>query len=364
MKKVLLIEDHKLLCDEVCDWFTFEGFETYSAYNGRDGVELARRHLPDIILCDIMMPEMSGMQVLETLRKDPATKFIPFIFMTALAERNDLRTGMEGGADDYITKPFTRLEVLTAVSTRLQKSEEIRENAESVIEELRNNLIYGLPHELRTPLNAMVAYGEMLKDFSESFSHKEVNEMGEQIFTSAMRLFRLIENYLLYAQLELRKISPEERYVLMQPADVCRKTAHAVAARYHRENDLQLTTGNGEGQVHITEMEFAKIIEELVDNACKFSKPGQPVLLSCGSSQGTFTLTLQDHGSGMAAADIQRIGAYMQFDRKLQAQEGSGLGLIISKRIVELFNGRFSLESSHGEGTSIRITLPAPLDKE
>ncbi len=362
MKKVLLIEDHKLLCDEVCDWFTFEGFDTYSAYNGRNGVELARKHLPDIILCDIMMPEMSGMQVLETLRKDPATKLIPFIFMTALAERNDLRTGMEGGADDYITKPFTRLEVLTAVNTRLQKSEDIRENAESVIEELRNNLIYGLPHELRTPLNAMVAYGEMLKDFSESFSNKEVKEMGEQIFTSAMRLFRLIENYLLYAQLELKQISPQERYVLMEPAAVCRKTANAVAARYQRENDLQLSTG--EGQVNITEMEFAKIIEELVDNACKFSTPRQAVLLSCGSSQGTFTLTVQDHGRGMAAADIQRIGAYMQFDRKLQAQEGSGLGLIISKRIVELFNGRFSLESSPGEGTSIRITLPAPLDKE
>jgi len=176
-----------------------------------------------------------------------------------------------------------------------------------------------------------------------------------------MRLFRLIENYLLYAQLELKRISPEERYVLMQPAAVCRRTANAVAARYHRENDLQLTTG--EGQVKITEMEFAKIIEELVDNACKFSKPGQAVVLTCGASEGIFSLTLQDYGRGIAATDIQRIGAYMQFDRKLQAQEGSGLGLIISKRIVELFNGRFSLESSPGEGTIIRITLPAQVNE-
>ena len=357
MKKILIIEDHRLLCDEIRDWFTYEGFQTFAAYNGREGVELALKYLPDIILCDIMMPELSGKQILNALRNHPATKLIPFIFMTALAERHDIRTGMALGADDYITKPFTRQEVLTSVNSRLKKTEEIRENAESVMQELRDNIIHGLPHELRTPLNAMVAYGEMLKDFSETFSPQEIKEMGEQIFDSAMRLFRLIENYLLYAQLEL-KAGAKEQYVLLHPAVLCQKTAQAVAVRHRRENDLQLLMEDA--PVKITELEFAKIVEELVDNAFKFSKPNQAVVLSCGRAAGSFRLTVQDHGRGMAAVDIQRIGAYMQFDRKQQAQEGSGFGLIISKRIVELFDGQFNLESTPGQGSLIRITLPAP----
>jgi signal transduction histidine kinase len=358
MKKILIIEDHHLLCDEIKDWFTFEGFQTFSAYNGRDGIDLAFQQIPDIILCDIMMPEMSGMQVLEKLRSEPATKLIPFIFMTALADREDLRNGMEGGADDYVTKPFTRDELLSAVQTRLQKTVELKEGAESAIRELRDNLIYGLPHELRTPLNAMIAYGEMLKDDADMYSYNDIEDMGEQIYASAMRLFRLVENYLLYAQLELRKIDKGNSYVLADPAAVCTKTANAVAVKHGREIDLQIVAS--EGQASVTELEFAKIVEELVDNAFKFSKPGQPVMLSCGNAEGSYRLMVDDQGRGLAAADIQKIGAYMQFDRKLQAQEGSGLGLIIAKRIIELFDGTINLESALGKGTIVTVLLPAP----
>jgi two-component system, sensor histidine kinase and response regulator len=357
MNKILIIEDHHLLCDEIRDWFTFEGFQTHSAYNGCHGIELALQHLPDVILCDIMMPEMSGMQVLERLRNEPATKLIPFIFMTALADREDLRSGMEGGADDYVTKPFTRDELLNAVRTRLQKTVELKENAEAAIRELRENLIYGLPHELRTPLNAMVAYGEVLKDDADSYSYVDIKEMGEQIYTSAMRLFRLIENYLLYAQLELKKVDKGDTYILADPAAVCQKTAMAVAAKHGREIDLQILAS--EGRASITELEFAKIVEELVDNAFKFSKPGQAVVVSCGDAEGTFRLLVADNGRGIAAANVQKIGAYMQFDRKLQAQEGSGLGLVIAKRIVELFYGTISLESAPEKGTIVTVALPA-----
>jgi signal transduction histidine kinase len=357
MTKILIIEDHHLLCDEIRDWFTFEGFQTYAAYNGRHGIELALQHLPDVILCDIMMPEMSGMQVLERLRSEPTTKLMPFIFMTALADREDLRSGMEGGADDYVTKPFTRDELLSAVRTRLQKTVELKENAEAAIRELRENLIYGLPHELRTPLNAMVGYGELLKDGADSYSFEEIKSMGAQVYESAMRLFRLIENYLLYAQLEIKKVDAGETYVLADPAAVCQTTAKGVAAKYYRENDLQISMS--EGKASITELEFAKIVEELVDNAFKFSKPGQAVVVSCGEAEGTFRLRVADNGRGIAAANVQKIGAYMQFDRKLQAQEGSGLGLVIAKRIVELFDGTINLESASEKGTIVTVTLPA-----
>jgi len=121
MKKILIIEDQKMLRDEVCDWFIFEGFETYSAANGHEGLLQAKLHLPDLILCDIMMPEMDGYAVLSNLRQTPETSPIPFLFMTAMADHQQVVYGMRAGADDYITKPFTRLDLLNAVNARLKR---------------------------------------------------------------------------------------------------------------------------------------------------------------------------------------------------------------------------------------------------
>lgn len=123
MKKILVIEDEKLLREEITDILLFEGFEVLQAENGLEGEEMALAIKPDLILCDIMMPEVSGTQLLTRLREHEETKRIPFIFMSALAERKHLRNGMELGADDYITKPFTVQEVLQSIRTRLDKQQ-------------------------------------------------------------------------------------------------------------------------------------------------------------------------------------------------------------------------------------------------
>jgi CRP-like cAMP-binding protein/CheY-like chemotaxis protein len=122
-KKVLIIEDNNDIRENVVEILELANYHVFDANNGKKGVELAIKELPDIILCDIMMPELDGYGVLYMLNKNTDTAAIPFIFLTAKAERVDLRKGMELGADDYLTKPFDDMELLNAIESRLKKKE-------------------------------------------------------------------------------------------------------------------------------------------------------------------------------------------------------------------------------------------------
>ncbi len=118
---MLIIEDNDDIRDGIVEMLDLANYETLAAKNGKIGVELAIKHIPDIILCDIMMPELDGYGVLYLLQKNLQTAAIPFIFMTAKAERCDMRKGMEMGADDYLTKPFDDVELFNAIESRLKK---------------------------------------------------------------------------------------------------------------------------------------------------------------------------------------------------------------------------------------------------
>ncbi|HMP83960.1 MAG TPA: response regulator [Verrucomicrobiota bacterium] len=124
MKKILVIEDEPEMRRNISTILRLERFQPLTAENGRTGLELAKKELPDLILCDVMMPELDGHGVLQALRADTATAAIPFIFLTAKGEKEDLRSGMNLGADDYLTKPVLKAELLKAITARLQRSEQ------------------------------------------------------------------------------------------------------------------------------------------------------------------------------------------------------------------------------------------------
>ena len=356
MKKILVIEDELLLREGVSEILTYEGFQVFEAENGEDGILSANTYLPDLILCDILMPVMDGYEVLSRIRKSEMTKLIPFIFMTALSERSDLRTGMELGSDDYITKPYTREELLSAINTRLKKAMEITSQKENELNELRENIMHHLPHELRTPLNGMIGYGQLLMDYPQSYTHEELASVGKNIYDSSMRLYRLIQNYLMYAQLEVKKKDSVEVVKLKSLDKICKSVAEEIALSYSRVADLKFTCSGG--GAFSGNSEFLKITEELTDNAFKFSIPGDKVEVGCSMEEGTFHLTVQDKGRGISSNDISRIGAYMQFDREYYEQQGSGLGLVITKKIVELYDGILKIDSTVGKGTSVQVSLP------
>lgn len=122
-KKILLIEDNNEVRENTAEMLELANYEVITAENGKIGVELAKKNKPDLVICDIMMPEMDGYGVLFMLGKDPETSGIPFIFLTAKVEKSDIRKGMELGADDYLTKPFDEMSLLNAIEIRLKKSE-------------------------------------------------------------------------------------------------------------------------------------------------------------------------------------------------------------------------------------------------
>lgn len=126
MKKILLIEDNKDMRENTAEILQFSKYNVLTAKNGKEGVEIAQSEKPDLIICDIMMPVLDGYGVLHLLSKEPETASIPFIFLTAKADRSELRKGMEMGADDYLTKPFDDIELLNAIESRLRKNELIR----------------------------------------------------------------------------------------------------------------------------------------------------------------------------------------------------------------------------------------------
>src|SRR6516162_6859295 len=121
MRTLLIIDDHDEIRENIVEILTLAGYRVLSAGNGKKGVEVAIKEKPELVICDIMMPELDGYGVLHLLKKNPETEHIPFIFLTAKTERTDFRKGMEMGADDYVTKPFDDLELLNAIEIRLKK---------------------------------------------------------------------------------------------------------------------------------------------------------------------------------------------------------------------------------------------------
>ena len=146
MKKILVIEDEPDTLDNLVLMLEMEGFKVFSAPNGRAGLKLAKREMPELILCDVSMPELDGYGVLEALRADPSTVSIPFIFLTAKGDKKDLRTGMNLGADDYLTKPAGADEVLSAIRARLDRHNE-KEQAAMARVELKPNFESAKPLE-------------------------------------------------------------------------------------------------------------------------------------------------------------------------------------------------------------------------
>lgn len=162
MKKILVIEDEPPVRANILELLEAEEFEAVGAENGFIGALWAQEHLPDLIICDVMMPEVDGYEVLSALRQVPTTATIPFIFLTAMADKADIRQGMDLGADDYLTKPFTRAELLGAVASRFSKQEVIMQQFQT--ERDRALTLQQKVQELQQSVNSQ---GEVLQQLQQ-----------------------------------------------------------------------------------------------------------------------------------------------------------------------------------------------------
>ncbi|MDX1991319.1 MAG: hybrid sensor histidine kinase/response regulator [bacterium] len=356
MVRVLIIEDNpsqRLLIRDALE----EDHEIFLAEDGVSGLEKARQVQPDLVVCDIAMPGMDGFGVLEKLRNEPLLAGVPFIFLTAYDERHWIRKGMDSGADDYLTKPFGIYDLRTAINARLKKKQSQDEQFKQQLDELRHNITVALPHEVRTAIMVIQGYTYLLMDEHSSLLPEHAS-MLKSLGSYAERLHQLSEKFLWYT-----------RGLMLKPGNnpvpnptfadaVIPKAALDKAAQYGRERDLRI--GVEPGEVMIPDDCMKRVVEELVENACKFSDPGTPIYVSAGLGENVYMLTVRDAGRGIPLEQLSKVGAFMQFERPQQEQTGTGLGLIVARQLVEGYGGSFGIHSAVDEGTSVNVHLPSP----
>lgn len=361
-KKILVVEDDDLIRKQIVFILQELGnYQAFDAKNGSEALRIALDEIPDLILSDIMMPVMDGYELLNSLREEEATATIPFIFMSAKVDKIDIRSGMNLGADDYLTKPFDPDELLKAIDTRISKLENFEKQANYKLEELRTNISFSLPHELLTPLTGIMGFGEMLKNADEETNLKEINEMGRLIYDSGKRLQHLIENFLLYSRLESTSFSYLDLQLALnnyiENADMnIAALAVDMAEQFNRQNDFEISFCSM--NLHISNDYLSKLFYELIYNSIQFSEIGSKIQLSSIRENMFYKICLADHGIGMTRDQIKSIGAYMQFNRKQFEQQGQGLGLAIAFKIVDIHGGKIEIESELNIGTKVYVYFP------
>jgi DNA-binding response OmpR family regulator/anti-sigma regulatory factor (Ser/Thr protein kinase) len=361
MQTILVIEDDPGIRAAIVDILELEGYHAFSAEDGVRGVACAREHRPKLIICDIMMPYLDGYGVLSQLRKHAETATIPFIFLTGRTSTDDVRQGMNLGADDYLTKPFGAEELLRTIQARLDRHARLAEKLQRRVDELHNNLLSVLPHELNTPLQSILAGTEFLRDEYASLEPSDIEELLRIVHLSALRMRRLISNSLLHADLgwvatDSTRETVERGATPISVASTIQLVAQQEAAAATREADLHMETQ--EAEICILQPHLSKIVEEVLNNAFKYSKAGTPVEVVARLEEGELWLVVKNQGRGMRPEEIAAIGAFRQFHRKQYEQQGLGLGLTISQRLLELYQGKLLIESVQGEHTTVRVMLP------
>jgi diguanylate cyclase (GGDEF)-like protein len=193
MTTILVIEDVEALREEIMETLSYEGFDVLGAENGVVGVQIAKTYLPNLIICDIAMPELDGYGTLVALRQEPKTSMIPFIFLTAMTEKADMRQAMQLGADDYLTKPFTSAELLGAIASRLQKYNSVREHYYDEIKAVGERFEYLSHHDDLTQLPNRILFHESL---SQAVLHAKINNKSLALLFLDMDNFNIINNTL------------------------------------------------------------------------------------------------------------------------------------------------------------------------
>ena len=360
-KKILVVEDELEMRAGIVKLLELNDYETISASNGIVGLQMALQYIPDLIISDIMMPELDGYELLMELQKYSVTFSVPFLFLSARTDRSDIREGMKLGANDFLTKPFTFKELLEAINTQLDKKEKTHSQFHERFERLRFSIRRSLPHEIRTPMNSILGFTELLIKHFDSKKPEEVKECLQHILVSSHRLNDLLEKYLLYSNLELISSSPEEVKKLQSKITPFSKYLIADIVSYkaeksNRKPDIQFNLEDA--TLSIGEEHLVTIIDEITDNCLKFSDTGTPIIVSSKLHPPFYHITFTDHGRGMTSEQINELGAFIQHDRKFYEQQGSGLGLAIVKRIAEIHKGDFSVESELSYFTTVTVVLP------
>ncbi|QDK82755.1 hybrid sensor histidine kinase/response regulator [Spirosoma sp. KCTC 42546] len=359
--QILLIEDDVQIRENIEELLMLQGFQVETATNGREGISQAMLKPPDLILCDIMMPEVDGYQVLEVVRNNRSIATVPFIFLTAKSDLADMRRGMDLGADDYLTKPFTLENLLRTIASRLQREALRKADLTTRLEKYRHTLASVTAHEYNTALAGIIGFSSLLIDDFQQFNSEETVSMVTMIKLSGLRLKRSLDNIQLMDVLQ--QVDPfhiDYNYFSTGCATITAALAdtYMLAVEHRQDREIAYQLDVESAPLQISEENLKICLGELLDNAVKFSGSTQTVRL-VGKPDGTdYCFTFTNKGQPFKEEYCDQIAPYKQFDRNKYEQQGFGLGLSIVKRILELNHGRLTIESPSEGETTVSMWIP------
>jgi two-component system sensor histidine kinase/response regulator len=365
MPRILVIEDEQYLLEDILELLHYESFTPQGARDGIQGVEMALQDPPDLILCDIMMPGMDGYQVLEHLRADARTATVPFIFLTAKSDRASLRQGMELGADDYITKPFSSAELSDAITARLRRQHTLIAEAEARLDHLKRQLARMVTHELRTPLISMSTVVEIVSRQMHSMTPTELGELLAALDAGNKRLSHRVEQLAFITQLETGMLTSEliaESGIavsiwelLVASTNLARRFAYIQQPNV----GIKLQDHDREALVLCSPPALKQALAELIANALTFAPENTDVHVEQWCSDDNLWVSVTDRGRGIPENKLKAaLEAFQQIDREHHEQQGIGMGLTLAHRIITAHGGSLNLRSVTNKGTQVIVNLP------
>lgn len=337
-----------------------EGYTLLTTDSGAKALRIAQDKHPNLILLDIMMPEMDGYEVLQHLKSNPDTNNIPVIIMSALSDMQSIVKGYQLGATEYVTKPFQREELVKRVAHRYElfSIKRIKQELESTIES-RDTLYSVIAHDLRSPLGSLkMMNNAILMMVDQETISPEVFEMLQMMNKTSEEIFQLLDNLLKWAKNRLNKQS-----IFKQPTDI-NSIINSTVEMYipvAGQKSITISTLDMDkelmGDVDIDMLKT--IIRNLVSNAIKFTFEGGTVIISTTTEKDEVIISVKDSGKGIKKEDqIKLLKADTHFTSYgTKNEKGSGLGLMLCKDFVEAHGGKLWFESEEGKGTIFKFTL-------
>jgi signal transduction histidine kinase len=364
--KILLVDDQPTNLKLLRQTLEPAGYSILAAADGLRTLELARRACPDLILLDVMMPEMDGYQTCQKLKEDPATAAIPVIFITARTDTASVVQGFETGAVDYLAKPFQREEVLIRVATHLRVDRLARQlaAANKRIREAsrrKSRFLASMAHELRTPMNAIVGFTRRVQRKSKDILPQQQRDNLDKVLTSSDHLLSLIDEILDLSKIEAGQMTVHP--AVFDPRQLVEDCCDTLRPLVGPEVELCHQVAPTIGQAHTDASRLRQIIINLVGNALKFTAAGSVrvgIEAEGTNNDVSLVITVADTGSGITAADLGTIfEEFCQVESVDRNKKGTGLGLSITKSLTQLLGGTIAVESEEGRGSTFTVSIPA-----
>lgn len=360
---ILVVDDIEQNIGVITQILKNSGFRVMAALSGATAIKIAQKRKPDLILLDVMMPDINGFETCQQLKNIPATKQIPVIFLSAL---NDVETkvkGFEVGGVDYITKPFQEPEVIARVKLHLRIADLEKEKRSHIdklneLNEEKDKMMQIVSHDLRSPLGSIKGIAELLRDGEEAMDVNKVREFSSLIAVSSLTLINLVNDLLDLAKIEsgsmaLNLTEFDMRVLVLS----CVETMHMLA--YKKGIIIDFDAPDNEILMQGDKPKLMQVFNNIISNSVKFTNDKGNIRIKCSQSESGVHIQISDNGIGIPADVIPKL--FEKFGKHQRAgtsgEKGTGLGMPIVKRFIELHGGKIVVESIVGEGSTFLVTL-------